>query len=274
MTGFTYDELKVFFFDLDGCIYHGDVLQPGAGELLNRLRADGKQICFITNNSTQTAAGIGKKLNAMGLHAKAEEILPATDYVGPYVKQEYGIVKIKVYGSEELRTSIMQCGHRMLSIDDPEPADVVILGRDIEFTYRKLQSISLAFSSGAKIIAANPDYHHPGSAGERVPETGALAVSVEALTSEKVEYIGKPAKHFFEYGMSRYRCQSHECVMIGDNLDTDIAGGVSAGMHTVWLNAEDGQEFPGKSIKPDIRVADLQQFNQFIFADKSAASSG
>jgi len=225
----------VYFFDLDGCVYHQDLPAPGAGELFQLLRQDGKRIGVITNNSRQTAAEMERKLLRMDLRIAADEIFAATDLTGAYLMERYGRQKVTVIGSESLKLSIRQCGHEVADWETAGRTDVVVIGRDTDFSFDKLQRIVDLESAGARVIAANPDAFHPGGQGRRIPETGALTAAVAAILGQAVNYVGKPGAYMYEYGMRKYGVRPQQCVMVGDNLLTDIAGGAQAGMRTVWI---------------------------------------
>ncbi|WP_410513317.1 HAD-IIA family hydrolase [Paenibacillus sp. BR2-3] len=229
--------MKAFLFDLDGCIYYGDTPAAGAKELLELLKHEGKRCFFVTNNSTQTAKEIASKMSRIGIDSEPDEIIAVTDNAGHYIKGKFGgCVKVKVAGSEALQSSILDAGHELIPIDNPEPADVILVGRDVTFDYDKLQMIVNDAHRGAKVIGANCDSHHVGSGGKIVPETGSLIASIETMIGMKVEHIGKPSPYLFEHVMNRYGIAPDHCMMVGDNYRTDIIGGSQAGLKTVWIN--------------------------------------
>lgn len=230
-----FKEMNAYFFDLDGCIYHGDMLDRGAKQLLELLHEHGKKTFFITNNSRQTRSEIADKLNQMGLSIQPDQILTATDYVNVYVREKYGSVTVTIVGSDSLARSFQDNGFRVLPIHAEEYPEVVVIGRDTAFTYDKLQLIVEAQRQGAQIISVNPDMCHPGANGVRVPETGALVAALEAMIGREIPSFGKPAPYLFQYGMELCGEEPQHCVMVGDNLLTDIAGGSCAGMNTVWI---------------------------------------
>ncbi len=259
-------DADVYFFDLDGCVYHQDQPASGAGELLRLLRKDGKRIGVITNNSRQTAAEIERKLLHMNVRIAADEIFTATELTGAYLLERYGRQTVTVVGSESLVHAIRQCGHEVVDGEAAGRTDAVVIGRDTGFTFDKLQRVVDLAGAGARVIAANPDAFHPGRHGRRIPETGALTAAVEAILGQPMNYVGKPGTYMYEYGMRKYDVRAQRCVMIGDNLLTDIAGGTRAGMRTVWIRgagmnqriAEDEEGRTG--LMPDLavdRLADL-----------------
>ncbi|MBP3950098.1 HAD-IIA family hydrolase [Bacillus suaedae] len=236
-----------FLFDLDGCIYHGDQAAAGAHELINLLRTINKKIRFITNNSSDNAIGIQTKLDQMGINVEETEIITTTDYIGHFLLEEYGLSKVKVIGSQTLKECIAKQGHTILDDFSREVSDVIVIGRDVSFTYQKLKMIVNEALHGANLIGTNPDMTHPGVNGELVPETGSLVAAVESMIGRKIQSFGKPAPYLFEYGMSSCHVSPKECVMFGDNFTTDMVGAIQLGMSAVWLT--DRTEFhPNEAI--------------------------
>lgn len=250
----------VYLFDLDGCIYHTDRPAPGAMELIRQLEHDGNRVGFLTNNSRESAAEIAAKVQAMGISVQERQIVTATETVGEFMKARFGTVSAAIAGSSGLARAVERCGHSLVELAGREFADVVVIGRDTAFTFDKLQSIVDRVESGAKLVAANPDSWHPGPNGRKVVETGALLASVLAITGQAPEFAGKPAPFIFEFALHKLGATTQSCVMIGDNLSTDIAGGAAAGMATVWISSpETGTDNIGPStMSPDLIVDGLE----------------
>lgn len=228
--------IKGFMFDLDGCIYSGNRLYPGVPELLDLLLATGKKIMFVSNNSTDRAEKIRSKLIDMGLPAEDSMILVATELVGNYLHERYGSLRVTVVGSRDLKAALKKSGHETVSLDSMEPIDAVVVGRDTEFTYQKLEHCGRHLARGARLIAANLDLYHPGENGNLVPETGSLVAAIRSVANTNAEVVGKPTAYPFNRALALNGFTPSECVMIGDNLFTDIQGGLNAGMLTVWIS--------------------------------------
>ncbi len=256
-------EIKVFLFDLDGCLYFGKRPAEGAAELLATLRADNKVILFVTNNSTETAPEIVDKLFQLGIKANENEMICTTDLIGRLLKNQFGSLAVKVFGSDALKKQVRTSGHNVLSLDHHQKADAVIVGRDISFDYEKLRKIALEISNGALIISTNPDGYHFNDAKEMVPETGSLVASVESMFDIKVPYIGKPAPYLFEEALRRSGAHAHEMLMVGDNLNTDIVGGNSMGIKTAWIQNE--KVNINIHIKPDFILKSIEELFLLYF---------
>ena len=257
-----FEKIKAFLFDLDGCIYYGDAPAPGARELLAALEQDGIRTFFLSNNSTHTASDICGKLRAMGLPAAPEQVVSVTDLAGHYIRRYYGNPLVKVIGSPHLQAAVAKSELACLPYDADTRADLILIGRDIHFSYEKLRHIAEDAMNGAAVVAANPDPYHLGTGGRIVPETGAIAASLEAILRVKVPYIGKPAPFLFQYVTEKYGLSGNECVMVGDNPATDIAGGAGAGLHTVWIRDANNRfslDDVAADLAPDCIVSSLHQ---------------
>ncbi|GAB7388467.1 HAD-IIA family hydrolase [Bacillaceae bacterium] len=245
--------LKGFIFDLDGCIYSGSRVYPRAAELLHMLQAYGKKITFVSNNSTDRAEKIRLKLLAMGLPVKDIPILVATELAGSYLRERYGNLTVAVVGSRDLNDALEEAGHATVPLDSTDPIDALVVGRDIEFTYQKFAWCIRQLARGAKLVATNLDMYHPGEDGSLVPETGALVAAIRSIIKTEVEVVGKPAPYPFARALALNGLTPSECIMIGDNIFTDIQGGLNAGMFTVWIShnaliSEDTGVFPHKVV--------------------------
>ncbi|MDR6550854.1 HAD-IIA family hydrolase [Paenibacillus qinlingensis] len=258
-------QAEAVFFDLDGCIYFSDRLAGGAKELLHFLEEKKKQIRFVTNNSTDSGVQVAARLSRMGLEVRPEHVMTATELVGLHLLKTYGKQTLKVIGSPSLHAALEQYGHDVLPLDSTIQAQMVVVGRDTEFDYNKLQFLVEEADRGTPLLATNPDLTHPGNRGQKVLETGALYAPVEAITRKKVDYFGKPAPYMFQLTMEKCGIRSSKaCVMVGDNLYTDIAGGSSSGMKTIWLYGPSGSStIPIDAVNPDYALQDLQTLADF-----------
>ncbi len=265
------DGIRALFFDLDGCIYFGRRLADRAGELLDLLRVHGYRIGFITNNSRENAAEIRAKLTELGLRLEGEPIVSATEAVAAYLKEVFGPVAVKAAGSASLNGALADAGHRVLDWERAEPADVIVVGRDTEFDYRRLEQIVNEIVRGARVVSTNPDYSHPGEDGRLVPETGSLLAAVESITGRPALNIGKPHAWLYELAMLKYGVVPAECVMVGDNLATDIAGAAEAGMKTVWVRHSLPPKAGERSVVPTVTVGALSELYEMLLRELPSA---
>ncbi|MDF2721868.1 MAG: HAD-superfamily hydrolase [Paenibacillus sp.] len=260
MNGKDVQDTQAFLFDLDGCVYYGGQLASGAKEVMELLRAKGKRIGAVTNNSTKNAKEIASSLTRMGIAIQPEHIFCPTDYAGRVIFGQYGTCLMKIAGSDSLRDALQSAGHEVIPLQDSRVPEVIVIGRDIDFDYDKLYRLTADLDRGAKLFCTNMDMSHPGENGTKVPETGALVASFEAMSGQKAIAIGKPAPYLFRCALEALHVTAKGSVMLGDNLDTDIAGAAQSGLRSVWVRG--GQplsRLDAAQDKPDWTVDTLDE---------------
>lgn len=221
---------QVYCFDLDGTVYHGTEPVPKAVTFIAKLQEKGIEPYYITNNSSATPKQVQKKLASFGITAKAENIMTSSIATAKYCKEKYPGATVQMIGEGGLKEALQSEG---ISIVEENP-DVVIMGIDRDINYEKLATVSLAIRAGAKFIATNGDKAIPTERG-LLPGSGSFVKLVEYTTGITPIIIGKPEPYMFGYIQEQSGFAKEEMVMIGDNYDTDILGGIHYGISTVHL---------------------------------------
>ncbi len=250
-------DLKGFAFDLDGCIWTGAVLLPGASEFLAALRRRGKRVVFLTNNSRELPETVARKLSGLGLEASPREVLTALELLGGEIARRFGRTEVLVLGVEEMARALRGHGHRVVPPERWREARVVAVGNDPAFDYARLKAASQAVAGGARLVAVNLDPRLPLEHGAFDPGGGALAEAVAVASGARPLVIGKPRPLIFKTALERLGCRPREAAMIGDSLRTDIRGGRAAGMVTIWVTPPGARAQRG--IRPQLRVASLTE---------------
>jgi HAD superfamily hydrolase (TIGR01450 family) len=231
--------LRGFVFDLDGCVWTGDVLVPGAGEVLTLLREQGRRVSFLTNNSAARAAGIQAKLERLGVQAAKDEVLTPLEILSEVIGARWGPSRVLGIGGEELAGALGEGGHELVPVDRYREAQVVVVGRDAGFSYDRLTAAARAIAAGAHFITPNLDPRLPLEGGDFLPGCGAVVESVAAAAGVRPLVIGKPEPPLFELALSRMGMTADAAAMVGDSVDSDIRGARRVGM-TAILFAPDG----------------------------------
>ena len=222
---------QAYCFDLDGTVYHGTKGVPEAASFIEALRENGVEPYYITNNSSATLAQVKAKLASFGITTSAEYIMTSAIATAKYCKEMYAGATVQMIGEQGLQEALEAEGMNMVQ----ENADVVVMGIDHDITYEKLACASLAIRAGAKFIATNGDKAIPTERG-LLPGNGSLVKLVEYTTGATPIIIGKPDTYMLAYIQERSGAKKEEMVMIGDNYDTDILGGIQFGIDTVHLD--------------------------------------
>lgn len=237
--------------DLDGVCYRENDPVPGSCEAVERLRAAGIGIAFATNNATRTPQQTADKLRSMGFDLDTDEIvtsaIAAADLVEPGTR-------CLVIGMDGLREALRRRGCAL--VDDPEDAEAVLTGLDRELTYEKLVRGTRALLAGARFIASNADHSYPAADGIS-PGAGVIMVALETASGRRAEVAGKPEAALFTSAASRL--PAGDLLMIGDKLETDIAGAAALGWDTalVLTGVTDRSQLDGADPTPTWIADDL-----------------
>lgn len=257
-----------YLIDLDGVIYRGNKLLPGAREFIAWLETNSKKYLFLTNNSFATGEQILAKLQRLGIPADAAHLLSAGQAAVQHIAGRFPGGVVYVIGEQPL---IDLVGSQHLVVADPhaEKADAVLVGLDRTFDYAKLNSAIRAIRAGAFFITINRDALLPVEDGF-IPGCGTLAAAIEAGSGVTPEVVGKPEPVLLQEAMNILHSQPGETLMIGDSLDVDILAGKAAGTHTLLV-------LTGRSSRADIDrlhiVSDhvYQDLTALLKAENSAA---
>jgi len=230
-----------FVFDLDGTIYLGEALLPGAAEVIDKLRHRQKRILFVTNKPLVPREVYADKLTRLGIPAKSEDIITSGLVLGHHLAKTDPQLKLYVIGEEALKDELRSYGLDVLDefdeqdekeVIDPGRIEAVVVAFDRTLNYRKINTAYQALMKGARFYATNADKICP-MVGGGIPDAGGTIAMLEHMTGCKVELLaGKPSKIMLQVALDRMGLPAKRCVMIGDRLETDIMMGKSALMLT------------------------------------------
>jgi HAD superfamily hydrolase (TIGR01457 family) len=224
------DPYDAILLDLDGVLYRGPEPIAGATEAVRRLRAAGKRLAFVTNNSSKTPDQVVERLASVGVESDPGEVVTSALATASLL-DERGIASAFVVGEDGLRTALADVGIRLVDARDDGPVDAVVVGIDRSADYGKLRDASLLVEEGAALIASNPDPSFPAPHGEAWPGAGSLLAAVETATGTRAEVVGKPEAPILRRALEQ--AGGGRPLVVGDRLDTDVAGAARLG----WASA-------------------------------------
>jgi HAD superfamily hydrolase (TIGR01450 family) len=239
--------------DLDGVLYHGDRVLPGARDLLERL-GDRPRV-FLTNNPVRTPEQVADGLAVMGLPRPApEQILTSALATARWLAHVKPGFRYFAVGAGGLDDALRKVGK-----PDACNADVVVVGEGPGLDYETLtRGINLILDRGARLVATNPDTTVDGVRDGRhlvLPGAGSLVAAFAAATGVTPTTVGKPEPLLYEMALKQLGCPAARCLMIGDRPDTDIAGAERLGMWTALVRT--GRFAPGRSWIPGMPCPDF-----------------
>jgi len=231
-------DCRGFVFDLDGCVWQGNTLNPGAGEALTALHRAGRGVAFLTNNSRARSRDVRDKLHRLGL-TWVEHTLTPLEILGRVIAERFGRSRVLVIGAQELIDVVAEAGHEIVGVPDFRKASVVAIGNDFDLTYERLGAACRAAAAGAPLVTPNVDARLPIEDGDFLPGCGAIVAAVVAAAGVSPIVVGKPEPPLFRIALARLGLAADQAAMVGDSVESDVAGGRRAGMRTV-LYTPDG----------------------------------
>jgi 4-nitrophenyl phosphatase len=256
-----------YLLDLDGTLYNGDLPIAGAAEFVRKLRDRSDPFVFLTNNSSRTPEEVAHHLKITGIEAYPEEVLTSSQAAARYLLQlELPNRHVYCIGERGLRTALEEAGFELGTLEDePGTVSAVVQGIDRSFDYGKLKTAISHLRRGAVSVLTNPDHLLPWN-GELTPGAGSIGASIERASGLKPVVIGKPSRIIMEAAVDKLGLPVSEIWTVGDNLSTDIQGGLSIGSKTALVltglmtdRAAAEEQIERLGIRPDRVCEHLQQ---------------
>ncbi len=253
----TLKNIKLFLLDMDGTIYLDDLLFDGTLDFLSYIKSIGGTYYFLTNNSSKSVDKYIEKLAALGIASSKDDFLTSTNATVLYL-QKKNYHKIYALGTTSFKEQLRESG---LPITDKieDDIDCLCMGFDTELTFQKLEDACILLNKGVDYIATNPDWVCPTWYGY-VPDCGSVSQMLHHATKRLPKFIGKPEPTMAELAMKKSGYSPNETAVIGDRLYTDIACGVNAGIHSIFVLSGEGtlQDVENSDVKPEFIYQDIR----------------
>lgn len=248
------DRYDCLLFDIDGVLVRGDEAIPGAPEAVERLRTEGKSHVFMTNNSARTPDEVAARLARVGIAASPEDVVTSALATADLLRRD-GVARAFVVGERGVREALGDAEIEIID-GDPDHVDVVVVGWDRSADYARLRRAALLVERGARLVATNADAALPADDGAW-PGAGALLAVVTVTTGVDADVVGKPHPTLFL--AARERAGGSRPLVIGDRLDTDIAGAAAMGWDSllVLTGITSGSDVERAGARPTYVAADL-----------------
>lgn len=284
-------DVDVFIFDCDGVIWRGDSVIPGIPETLDKLRALGKKMYFVTNNSTKSRAGYKKKFDSLGLNVPAEEIFSSSFAAAAYLEQtkfketgkkvyvvgevgiqeELDLIGVTHFGGPEDAGKAPDMGPGC-ALEHDKDVGAVIVGFDRNINYYKIQYAQLCINEnpGCEFIATNTDAVTHLTDAQEWAGNGSMVGAIKGCTGQEPTVVGKPSPLMIDYLCSKLGLEKSRICMVGDRLDTDILFGTDNGLKSLLVlsgvTTEEKLLSQENTITPDYYADSIVDF----FVDENA----
>ena len=242
---------------MDGVIYRGDEVLPGAREFIERLVLEQIPYLFLTNNSRHTRRDVVAKLERLGFDVEEEHIFTSAMATAQFLARQKPGGTAYVLGEGGLVLSLHTHGY---AIVDHEP-DYVVVGEGRTLNLEMVERAIDLILDGAKLVATNLD-PPPRARGWTKPGTGAVVAMLEEATGVKAFSVGKPSPVMMRAARKALGLTTAETIIVGDTMETDVLGGVQMGYETVLMltgNAKE-EQLGQYGYRPDRIVASLLEF--------------
>jgi NagD protein len=219
-----------FIIDMDGVIYHGNILLPGVNEFLAWLEVTGKKYLFLTNASERTPKELQEKLKRLGINVGEDHFYTSALATASFLASQKPNGSAYIIGDAGLIHAMYSVGYTINNINP----DYVVVGETHGYNFEKIEIAVNLVLKGARLIGTNADISGPIENGI-TPSTKALVAPIEIATGKKAYFVGKPNPLMMRIALKRLGVKREEAIVIGDRMDTDIRSGLESEIDTLLV---------------------------------------
>jgi 4-nitrophenyl phosphatase len=247
-----------YLFDVDGTLLYHDHAVPGVAPALGVLKAAGKAVVAVTNNSSLGRHELADRFRLFGLPLEDHEVFSALVASAQVIAHERPRARVHVFGNPGLRVEAERLG---LIVSESEDVDYVLVGNHHEITYERLTAAMRALLNGARFVAVNLDRTYVGEDGGLVPGCGVFVAALERAVGRAPDVmVGKPSTTLLHEAAESISLSPADCLYAGDSPEADVAGAHAAGMDALLVltgvvSSPDGHSELPEHVLPS--VADL-----------------
>jgi len=247
-----------YLLDMDGVIYRGAQLLPGARQFIDQLKAESIPFLFLTNNASYTRRDICRKLARLDIEVDESHVFTSAMATALFLNRQKPAGTAFVIGEGGLMTALHNNGYANV---DHDP-DYVVVGESRNVTFEAIERAMNMVINGAGLIGTSPDPTAPKEAGVR-PGCGATVAMLEKGAGRQAFFVGKPNPIMMRAARKELELRTEQTIMIGDTMETDILGGIQMGYRTILtLTGGTGpDELEYYPYKPDRVVESLAELD-------------
>lgn len=254
--------------DMDGTIYKGKTLFPFTVPFLMRLKENGISYSFLTNNPSKSTDDYVKRLDAMGIPARREEIYTSAQATIDYIRFNFPAFKrLFILGTPSMIEEFEDAGFVSTADDVADEPDAVVVGFDMSLVYSRLCRASWWIQQGLPYIATNPDRVCPTDQPVVLVDCGSICACIEKAVGRTPDVvIGKPDPRMLSGILQRYNLEPEEVAMIGDRIYTDMQLAHNVGALGVLVLSGEAtvEDVEASELKPNLVVENIAQFGNLL----------
>ena len=219
-----------FIIDMDGVIYHGNLLLPGVTEFLAWLENSGKKYLFLTNSPERTPKELHEKLKRLGINVGEDHFYTSALATASFLANQKPNGSAYIIGDAGLIHAMYSVGYTVNNVNP----DYVVVGDTHSYNFEKIELAVNLVIKGAKLIGTNPDVSGPVENGI-TPSTKALIAPIEIASGKTAYYVGKPNPLMMRIALKRLGVKREDTIVIGDRMDTDVLCGLESEIDTLLV---------------------------------------
>jgi len=221
---------KGFIVDMDGVIYHGKNLLPGAQKFVSWLSDTKKEYLFLTNSSERSPRELSEKLNRLGISVEPSHFYTSALATASFLSSQVPNGSCYVIGEPGLISALYDKGFSMNEVNP----DFVVVGETRNYTYERIELAVHLVRQGARLVGTNIDVTDKMQSSF-VPACGALIKPIELASGRGAYFVGKPNPIMMRAALRMMKVNRSDAIIIGDRMDTDILGGIQSEIDTALV---------------------------------------
>lgn len=261
--------IKTLLIDGDGVLWQDEKPMARLDAFFDALRERGIQWALLSNNAAPTIEDYVAKLRGFGIQAERGNIITSATVTAAYLIEKHPAGSaLYVIGQSGLKQALTEAGFNVSDGGDrPSQVAAVIVGIDRQFTYDKLKVATQLIRAGAPFIATNTDSTFPTPEG-LIPGAGSIVAAIKIATDQSPIIMGKPEPPMFRVALKHFDAHAATTAMLGDRLETDIAGAQPLGLGTLLVlsGVSHKEDIATSGITPDLIFEDIGQIADALHA--------
>ncbi len=239
-------KIKGILCDIDGTlIFRGNPI-PNAIETIIKLREREKRLLFLTNTDSRTPRAVFNSLLKLGFEIQEHEIFTPVIALKEYLKDNLE-KKIYLVSTREVRKEFEE--YHLIDDDNTQPDFVIISDFHDNWDVNRLNLAFKCISAGAKLIGTQGNKYYIDKSGNPVLDTGSFVQMLSFATGKPSEIFGKPSSSYLLKAIQKLSLKPQECIVIGDDINSDIQGAINAGIKGILVKTGKGKDRKPSNLK-------------------------
>lgn len=257
------NNIRSLVLDMDGVLWRADSPIGDLPGIFARFHERNLKVAFATNNGTRTPEQYMERLRRFGVQVEPWQVITSALGVADMLARIYPPrTKLFVIGEAGVLDALREKGFDLLPPVDAAKAEAVVMGMDRQINFEKMSTAALLVQQGLPFYATNSDKTFPTPHGE-IPGTGSWLSVVTTATGIEPIIAGKPFPFLLELARERLGTKKDETLVVGDRLETDIAGGQAAGMPVALVLSGVSTRTEGLAWLPEVEII-AEDLNELI----------